>query len=676
MNTVSSFDIRWQAASRITRPWRRLLSSALVTVGVTLLQAPAQGAQARFTLLSANDLRQFVALSYNYQDSLSDYRTGKSSSTNHGFSESYSISASYSILHPRLLRGDASVGLISNQELIDKTGEGVSSSSDNRISYSVNGIMLDRSPFPVNFGAESSTLTMRPPLSRAYTVDSQNQHVSLKIRKKFFPAHFSYARNESTTSGLLEDIKQSSQTASLSLSQNADGLSSTRGALSRTFSEQTLLGSGTTDSRDEISGNLRNTLTWDNWRGLQRRLDTSYSYREESGSYPGTQSSFSSGLGWQIGKALDSRLVYNQSSNKNAESNNSMHGVIGSLTQKYLDCLQTNLGGALGRGSYSDGSDLNASWNAGVSYSNVLPRDSRIGLSYGYQYALQDRTRTAFSLKVVEAVPLTAPFPQFLDLAASNIDSGSIALYRDAGQTLPFTDFSIVLSGVRTRILINSDPGVPVLYLNYSHQQSPEITFSSSGHAIGGRLSLFGARHLLHADYSWSDTRIIDGSDPNSTIGGSTHLKVGLESKLPPHTASLEYASDRNIYQDLQYIHANWTHTLNGRNASLLTRADDRYSWYANKEQGRASHQGWDNTFLLSTAFSRSVIRNVTGKLTLDYLNLLTDSVSSNNIGLGIGLVGNYGRTFVSLDGSTNWSFSSSGTARNQSVSLNARRSF
>ncbi len=657
------------------RLWRCMLPGALATVGVTLMSSPALAAS-RFTLLSVNDLRQFVSAGYNYQDSLSVYGTRKISSTNHGFNESYSISAGYSILHPRLLRGDANIGLVSNQELASNTSEGDSSSGNNRIFYSVNGIILDRKPYPISFSVQSSTLMIRPTFSRAYTVDSQGQNVSLHIQNKYLPVTFSYGRNESTTSGLDDDTKHTMQTAAVTIIQSTGDLSSTRLSLSQTYDQQILLGIGTTDNRNEFSGDLTNALHWENLRGLHRRLDTSYSYRDQNGSYPGSQSNFGSTLGWQLGKALESRLTYSQSSNRNEQSSNRMQNVTGSLTHRYLKSLQTNVGGSFAKGSYNDGSDISTSWNAGVAYTKELPMDSRIGLDYGYRYMLQDRSRTNVNLNVFEPVTLSSLFPQFIDLAAQNIDSSTIAFYRDAGQTLPFTDFSVVLSGVQTRILINSDPGVPILYQKYSYQQSPNIKYSTFGHSIGWLLSLLGNKHVLHVNYSWSDVQILAGADPNSTLGGSTHLRAGLESHLSPHTLSLNYTSDRNVYQDIQNIDAIWTHSMGAANASLLTKAENRYSWYADKGKDTASSQKWDNTALISTAYSRLILQNIKGTLTLGYFNLLTSSVSSNKFSLELGLAGNIGRTDITLDSASNWTFSSSGSAHNQSVTLNARRSF
>ncbi|GFE59861.1 hypothetical protein [Geobacter sp. AOG2] len=663
-------------ASVTVRDAVRFLSYGLAGFGAALTLFPASAEAARFTLLGLSDLRQSAGLSYNYNDSLSKAGTTKNSSTNNDFSESYTIGGGYSILHPRLLRGEATITLSANQMLVNNTTEGGSTGNNTHVSYNVNGIILDRMNYPFNFSASSSNATIRPPFSRAYTLDTEGQSVSFGIPNKHLPVTLTYDRSSSTTHGLADDIDRSSQTASVLFLHRTKELSRTRLFLAQSFDRQTLLGTGTTDNRNDCNLDAANTLSWKNVQGLHRQIDSKFVYHERSGNYPGLQTYFGSFLNWQIGKALDSNLSYTRNRNVDENRANNQESISGSLSQKYLKCLLTNVGGSLAQGSYNDGSDRNASWNANIVYTNELARDGSIRLNYGYQYTIQERKRTDVSLTEVEKVPLGSLFPQFVDLTANNIDSGTVAIFKDAGRTLPFSDFSVVLSGFQTRLLINSDPGVPIIYISYSYRQSPNITFSTSGHTVGGRVGLFGRKFLLHANYSHSDSRILSGTDPSTTIGANTHLAAGIESLLAPHTVSLEYSLNKSVYQNLQHIEALWTHTLSGGKASLLTKANERYSWYENTAAGASNSQGWDNTFLLSTAYSRLIAQNFKGKATLGYYNLFTASATSNRFSIELGLEGNFGRTVVTLDSSANWGVSSSGYSRSQSVTLNVRRIF
>ena len=663
------------------RPWRSLLLFALAALWVTLLHSPAMAAQARFTLLSVDEFRQFAGAGYSFQENLNEYGAKKNSSMHNGFSESYSFNAQYSILHPRLLRGDTSLSLVSNQDLYNKTSEGSTSKKANRISYNVSGIILDRKPYPINFNVLSSFVAIQPPFSRSYTLDSKSQSVSLNLQNLFLPVVFSYNNNESTTSGLEDDIKQNNQSTSVTLSQKSGDLSSTSIFLNQSYSHQEFLGTGIIDDRNEFRGDATNFLSWDSLKGLHRKLETKYFYRNQSGSYPGSQSVFGSALVWQLGKALDSRFTYDQSSNLNVVNSSNLQRASGFLNHKYLKSLQTNVGGAFSKGSFNDGSDTNTSGNLSVAYTKELPsdlyRDSRINLDYGYNYALQDRLRTGVVLNVFDQVLLNSTtFPHDIDLTAENIDSSTIRFFKDAGQTLPFTDFDVVFSGVLTRIRINSNPGVTTLYLKFSYKQDAKIKYSTFGHSIGGRVSLLGNKHVLLVNYSWSDVHVFSGTDINTTLGGSKYLKAGIKSVLAPHTLSLDYSYRKNVFQKLQNVDASWTHVMKVANSSLLSKASDRFSWSSNADNTASSSQKWDNLILLSTAYTQSILQNVNGTLTLSYFNTLTNAASTNRFNILLAMVGSFGKTAITLDASSNWSVFSGGYVRNQSLTLNARRAF
>ncbi|KAB0669073.1 hypothetical protein F6V30_14685 [Oryzomonas sagensis] len=654
----------------------RFLAQGIWVLGAATVLFPVSAQASRFTLLGLSGLHQSAELSYNFNDNQSETKSTTNRSTNNDFSETYTIGAGYSILHPRLLRGDANISLSSNQTLVNNTAEGGSTGTNMRISYDVNGIILDRMNYPFNFSVSSSTGTVRPPFSRAYTLDMESQNVSFSIPNGQLPITVTYSRNASTTHGLADDIDQTSQAASISFRNSVDDLSKTRLSFTQSFDRQTLLGSERTDNRNAIVVNIANTLFWKNIQGLQRQIDSMYVYNEQSGSYPELQSSVASTLNWQIGKALDSKLAYVKSRNTDVHNNNDQQSISGSLSQKYLKCLLTTVGGSLAQGSYNDGSDRTASWNGRVAYTNELPRESSVRLDYGYQYVIQERKRSDVNLANVEKTTLSGPFPLFLDLAAHNIDSGTIAIFKDAAMTIRFSDFSTVFSGFQTRLLINSDPGVPFVYISYSYRQSPNITFATAGHTVGGKLSLLDKKCVLHANYSYSDSRILAGSDPSSTIGANTHIDAGIDGLLGRHTLSLEYSLNKSVFQRLQQVETNWIHTLQAAKASLLTKANDRYSWYENTSIGTSSTQGWDNTFLLSTAYSRVITPNLRGKATLGYFNMITSSVVSNRFSIELGLEGNFGRTVVTLDSSANWGFSPSSYSHSQTVNLKLRRIF
>lgn len=647
-----------------------LLCAGLVLQGA----APAQAA--RFTLLSLEGFSQSVAASYDYQNSYTSYQDARTGSTEHGVSESYSISSGYSILHPRLLRGTASLAVTADQELADDSELGDRSGGDNRLSYNLQGILLDRTSFPVNFSAASARYTIRPPFDTSYRVDSGSWNVTWNLKNRLLPASLFLGSSSSATSGAASNTRNGSRSARLSLRHQVAQFSESNLALSLDDYEQNLLDYGTRDEHTEGGADLSNALSWRGPRELQRRLNTRYTYRKRNGGSAGLTDSLASDLRWQIGKSLDGTLRYTRTRNKDEVRSSALQSLSATLSQRYLKALQTNLGASFSRGSYSDGSDLTGSGSLALTYSKELPKGGRATLNYACQYQLQERRRSDFELSVLTTLQPGDLYPRIVDLADRDIVASTLQIFLDEARSLPFSDFSIVLSGALTRIVLNSNPGVPLLYLSYSYRQSPDVTYATTTQAAGSGLSLYGGKLSLQAHYSWSDSDLIAGSDPSSTLGDSSHLKLSAEGILAPHTFTLSYSADDGAYQELHNVEAKWTHTLQGKGASLLSRVEERYSWFANKSSTTGGGDGWDNTFQCSTAYSRTLNPNLKGKLDLAYLNLAAGGTVSNKINLGFSLTGHYGRTLVSLDGAANFGFSSSGSSRNQSVSLNVRRVF
>lgn len=652
---------------------RRLCT--LLPAAALLLLPAARAEAAAYTLLTLQQLRQFVSTSYNYHDSLSDYDRNKSKSTLHGFSEAYSIGADYSILHRGILNGGFEVSFAANQELSDDSRSGHASTGDNRIEYGVNGSALHRSQIPISFGLNSAVATVRPPFGRTYTVDSQNQHLAWSIRNSLLPVVLTINRSTSATAGTENDTESQSRSVQLSLNNSVGDLSNASLSLGVSSNQQTLLDSATSDLYKDGWLDLSHTLSWHNQRDLRRRLETKYLYRERSGDNSGTQQDLTSQLGWEVGKALNTNLSYSQGRNEDQNGAGSdSQGIAGSLVHQYLNCLYTSLGASMAKGSYSDGTDVTTAWNMALRYSNKLPKDSQMSLGYTYRYVQQDRERTQITLNEFETVEPGEIFPQLIDLMRENIDSSTIRIFLDAGRTLPFTDFSVSFTGVTTRLRLNSDPGVQFLHLSYSYSQSPDMKFATTGQGVSGSLHLFKGKHALKGSYSWTEKELLRGSDPSSTLDGSSQLRFGWESNLNPHVVSLDYASITSGSQDVQSMEAKWVHTYQQRDSSLRSEANDSYSWYASN--GAGGSRGWDNTLKLSSSYSRSLIRNFKGRFTLGYFNFMNQETSSNSFNLSAGMDGNYGKTTISLHASGNLGVSSAGYTRNQSLTLSIRRMF
>lgn len=653
-------------------PLTRLICCSLTFAACAAPHGEAQAAQ--FTLLGLGGVRQYAGFGYHYQGSMNSYESGKTTSTQHGFAESYSIGAGYSILHPRILFGDAEATFTADQEFNKRSSQGDYSTQDTGVSYKVTGTVLDRGPAPIHFNLNSSMLTVRPPFGRTYTVDSKHENIFLNLKNELLPAYLSLAKGHTSTSGLDTNIETSSRTFHIGVDHQQGDLSMTEASLALSSTRQELEGGSSEESRDATIS-IHNALTWKDQRDLSRRLDTRYTFRDKGGRVEGLQEGLGSTLDWRIGKALDGRLSYNKNRNEDVNAKSDLQSISGTLTQNFLRAIGVNLGGSVTKGSYDDGSDDTRSASAGVRYTNRLPKESNLTLSYSYSYTLLERMRQDFVVDVRDSISVTGVFPQFHLISRGDIIPESVRLYLDEARTAPYTDFTVLDSGTQTRLLLNSDPGLGRLYLSYSYRQSPQVKYSNVGQGVNGHLSMLGNRYVLSASYAWADQQILSGTDLSSTIGARSSLKLGAEGNFYPHYCSLAYTDEQAPRSRMKAVEANWNHTLSGqRGATLVTKAQDLYSWSASTGEGAST--AWDNTLMVSSTYTRLMVLNTRGKLTLSYYNLLTEEVSSNKVGAQFALEGEYGKTTFTLDTAVNYGFSSSGNSLNQSLAFNVRRSF
>lgn len=635
-------------------------------------QGEAQAAQ--FNLLGVSSLRQYAGFAYHYQGSMNSYESGKSTSTQHGFAETYSLGAGYYILHPRIIFGDAEASLTADQEFNKRTSQAQHWTQDNGVAYKVNGTILDRSPVPLHFNLNSSLLTVSPPFGRTYTVDSKHENLFLIIKNDLLPANISLTNGHSKTSGLETNTETSSSTFHAGVEHQGGTVSQTEASLDLSSTRQDIE-SGTSEENRDATISIHNALTWKNERDLTRRIDTRYTFRDKGGRFEGMQEGLGSNLDWKIGKALDGRLSYNRNRNEDVNAKSDLQSISGTLTQNFLRAIGVNLAGNITKGSYNDGKDDSKSASAGIRYTNRLPRESSLTANYNCSYNVMERMRTDVVIDVRDSISLSGVFPQFHTIPRGDVVAGSVRLYLDEAHTAPYTDFTVLPSGTQTRVLLNTDPGTGRLYLSYSYSQSPQVKYSTLAQGVGSYLSFLGNRYALNASYAWADQTVLSGTDLSSTIGDRTSLKLGAEWNFYPHYASLGYSDEQAPKSRVKAVEANWNHTMSGRRgATLVTRVQDLYS--RSSYSGEAGGTSWDNTLMVSSTYTRLMVLNTKGKLTLSYYNLLTEAARSNKLGAQFALEGGYGKTTFTLDSAVNYSFSTSGRSLNQSLAFNIRRSF
>jgi hypothetical protein len=289
---------------------------SLVLLGFLLLAA-APAAAAPRGLLYLGDWYQSVYLDYNYYGNQSETSAGSVNSSSHRFNETYNVSTSYAVLDPRLLKGRAQLRFNFNQQNY-KRGSESDSSSGSGFLYDIDGTLLRRKPYPVNFFLRSETTNVQRPFAPSYDLDTDSFGVGMSLKNQILPTRLDYTKTTSETSGLASD--STFETSNFSV--NSNHFSSLTGTTSLSYSRTENRSESESGSRSYTSQTDSSAYTLSNRKGFgpDMRLDSTLRYLEQTSDLRETDMlSISEAFGWQMGKALNMQLDYSGSFTERTE---------------------------------------------------------------------------------------------------------------------------------------------------------------------------------------------------------------------------------------------------------------------------------------------------------------------------------------------------------------------
>ncbi len=648
--------------SRPVRPGAILL----LTFGSLIVFA--QPAEA-LSLLSIRDLYQSVGLSYAYHRSVG----GSSTETEHEFTEDYGIGFSYSLLSPLLLKGNAMLDLEWLQRS-DVTDDKTRSNSDFRLRYNISGQLLSRMPYPVSIAATSGRESVAQSFAPSYDVVTDDLRVRLGVLNDFVPASVTFDRQSQDTSGLNQNFRQTANSFSIAATPLLGKIATLSLGVTSSESTSTSLDSNVTSNFASIMGTAGSQSSWRSSRGLFRSLSIAYNYADNAGTTPLTNKNLNGNLYWQLGKALDGTLQYQNGSSRSSLFTTETQSGAFSLTHRLFESLTTGLNLSASENRFNGGNTRSYNGGVRVGYRKLLPESSNLNLSYSFNQGLNERTGDVSAVAVLnEQHPIPATIPRRIPLAHPTFQAAGIQVV--SAQTLlpyPASFFTIVPEGIE---LTNFFAGDTAVLVSYSYRQDPSVTTASTSHGITAALNLYQEKYRLYADAMITDQNLVQGEATQLTLTNTRHYDAGATARLSRHTLSAEAGYDKNYAQDLYYLNTSWRYGTPFGLGALSVNASDRYSWQS-LSQGSGQVSLWANSFNVQSEYSRP-IGLLAGRFKADYANVLVEGgAMSHTAVVGVNIEGRFGRLFALLTSNATWTFSDKGTSSSQGVGISIRRTF
>ena len=660
------------------RKWMRLPTLSLMTT-LVLAGAATEAAAQVTSLLTLSNLRQSVDLSYRF-----DANQGTLDSTfQQGLQEDYRLSIDYSVYRARLLHGQIALDLQANQEKFSGQGKSSGISKGYGLLYDINGVLLDRFPYPVNFFFSSNITQIPREFASSYQQTNDSSGVSVTLNSRYLPVAFNYTRSSNETSGLESDRIQISDTFSFGASHNYGEKSQTQFTIFNTNQSGAFKGGGTIDKTGNLEATLNNTYMLGT-KELNRVLYSRWRIGNQRGANESRSAELGEYLAWDFGRALTSGLDYTfsnreslgQSQRLNSSRFWMQHRLFQSLTTRF-DLMGTH-------NSLNTGTERNASGTLSMSYQKLLPAQSMFHLQGHKQFGVSSNELSDDRLGVFDE-PHTASATEPLLLIKPEVVPGSVVVRNadPAVRAIPYVenrDYQVRQVGTQTEIFVRV-AGSEILtgdrlLISYQHFVNTQITYSYSSQGVGGDVILFDNKYRIFASYDTSRQDLISGQEDQVNLIGSESYRVGFERRYRSGSFTGEYDNTSSDVDRNQSVSGYLVYGGDYSGGKVSFTASDRYVLVeTNPLVNTSGSRRSVNIFSAGGSYSKALENSAVVTASASFMDS-RGTVTTDNLSLGLGVQWNLRKMVISALTQANFRYTSGNLTSDEHLQLRLSRYF
>ena len=599
-------------------PTARRLSPILLAVILLV----AANAQAKGFFMVGQPF-QYVDFTYQLNSSYTGSDKSSSSSSTQRLTPSYSLSLPYAILDPTFLVGTVNGSLNFNQFF--NSGSGAVSSSSNKLgyTYALDGTLLKESKMPVQFFATSTETTTQqdfaPPSNVMITSYGSNAYSRNKVVPTFLMYRHDWTKTTTGPDFFESDQDQASLTSSYNFRNFVNLALNTSYLRNQNNSNQW----GANTTTNQYSLNLTNSLLLYNLHNRLGTLTTTLFYLNFKGSYPSDNLQFSVNYDGSLGRALllGTSYTYGKSNSSN-QSQQSNSGQI-YLEHRLFDSLRTRLTGTVSYFDYETRGSLDVTNLGGIStYTKKLPHDAVLQVEVGDNYLVRDSKLTdARQTQFNELIAIT---PTNFLYSLKNTSVVAIIEVWDKNHTRrysPNIDYELQTTGITGYIFIVPSGNIhsgDTLAVTYEYLVDPSVKYSTNTIYTNGSYTLFGGRYIFQAQYSESQSSLLEGRPGNFTPTDSRYLRFSARANLQNAIFGIQYVSTDNYNTSQQTAEAYMTYngTIGRNNVGLQLSDTYSHSSVTAYPVSLSSGDSSTNTLVLTASLQRQLF--LTGNLQMN----------------------------------------------------------
>ncbi len=648
----------------------------LIPMAALPLLAPGEAMAQVTRILQFRNLRQSVETSYQLKASQGEL----ASSTENTLQEDYRIGIDYAIYRPRLLHGEVNLDIRADQNLYTGSNRSTKQTNGLGLLYDINGIFLDRFPYPLSFNYSSTITEVPREFASSYRQQTDNLAVQLPIASQLVPIVFSYNRNSSQTNGLEIDNTTKSETYTFGAANNVKN-SQTFFTISGTKTDVSSEDGSSDQHSSNIDANLNNTCDFST-NELNRMLYTRAHVVTQRGLNESRTTDLNASLNWDLGRALESGTDYAFNLREEPSQDQTSHNARAWLQHQLFRSLLTRIEIEGTNRTLNGGTEKSGGGGVSFDYRKLLPAESRLHLSAGKHYLVTSNHFDEGNQGIF-GEPQTVGNLYVVTLSQQNIAPDTVVVWNES-RTVRYnkgTDYDVRTSGTQTEIVILVDTTRiklnDKLSIDYKMLVNSNITYGTTRTTLGADVALRGGKYRLYTN--WSDTTqdLISGVADQVNLTGTRSLRAGFETRMEETgTLLFEYDKLASSAESSQTFKSAYTSSGAWRQGRYTFSATDRYIMRESKLLNRdGSTSDNSNVFSAGGSYTTSFMTAAQLTATANYLNTI-GYTDSNHVMLGLDIRWRLRRLTINAVSQANFRYSSGMWTSDQNILVRLSRQF
>ncbi len=628
-------------------------------------------------ILALRNLRQSVETTYHLKAAQADLV----STTQQSLQEDYHVGLDYAVYRARLLHGEIGLDLRADQNLYMGNERSTNDTYGFGLLYNINGIFLDRFPYPLSFTFTSDIADVPREFASSYQQKSDSLALHLPISSTFIPITFGYNRTSNQTSGLELDSRSKTDSYTFGASHNYKN--------SETYF--TIVGSTldlTTESEEEsqrssnIDANLHNSLNFST-PYLNRILNTRAHVVTQRGVNESRTTDLGASLSWDLGRALESGTDYSFTMREEPTQIQRTHNARAWLQHRLFKSLTTRIEAEGNDRALSAGTEQSGGGGLIFEYHKLLPGESRMQWTAGRHYLvtankLDDSGVDVFAEAHVVDQLLVIPLNQ------QNVVEGSVKVWNQARtrEYDPNLDYEVRQNGVTTEVVIRTGTSRIVvgdlLSIDYKVLVNSNITYSTTTDGLGTDFTFLSNKYRVFANWNRTAQDLISGRADQVNLAGSTSYRLGGDMRFDEDAGTLSFEYTRLVSsaeksQTYKGAFMRSGSLMQGRYTMNLT---DRYLIRESDLVSKGNVGGnTSNVFSASGSYSRMLENAALVTATGNLLNNI-GYIDNTNLSLSLDVRWTVRRLAFNVNSQANFRYSGSGWTSDQTLMLRMSRQF